>query len=63
MEERLLEIDFTLQSILLKNSNQKKTTYVGTIMPNRKGPPVALKTFKGREVLSSEFMWKTIAQL
>ena len=28
------------------------------IMPNRKGLPVALKTAKGREVLSSEFMWK-----
>ena len=27
-------------------------------MPNRKGLPVALKTAKGREVLSSEFMWK-----
>ena len=42
---------------------QKKTTYVGTIIPNRKGLPVALKTAKGREVLSSEFMWKLIAQL
>ena len=37
---------------------QKKTTYVGEIMPKRKGLPVALKTAKGREVLSSEFMWK-----
>ena len=27
-------------------------------MPNREGLPVALKTAKGREVLSSEFMWK-----
>ena len=27
-------------------------------MPNRKGLPVALKTAKGREVLSSESMWK-----
>ena len=27
-------------------------------MPNRKGLPVALKTAKGREALSSEFMWK-----
>ena len=37
---------------------QKKTTYFGTITPNRKSLPVALKTVKGREVLSSEFMWK-----
>ena len=27
-------------------------------MPNREGLPVALKTAKGQEVLSSEFMWK-----
>ena len=27
-------------------------------MLNREGLPVALKTAKGREVLSSEFMWK-----
>ena len=27
-------------------------------MPNRKGLPVALNTAKGREVLSSEFIWK-----
>ena len=37
---------------------QKKKSYIGTIMPNRKGLPVALKTAKGREVLSSESMWK-----
>ena len=35
-----------------------KKQYIGTIMPNRNGLPVALKTAKGREVLSSEFMWK-----
>ena len=28
-------------------------------MPNRKGFPVAQKTDKGREVLSSEFLWKS----
>ena len=37
---------------------QKKRSYVGTIMPNRIGLPVLLKTAKRREVLSSEFMWK-----
>ena len=37
---------------------QKKTAYVRTIMPNRKVLPVALKTAKGREVLSSGFTWK-----
>ena len=42
---------------------QKKTTYVGTIMPNRKDHPVALKTAKGREVLSSNLHGKIIAQL
>ena len=42
----------------MKNSTRKKTTYVGTIIPNRKGLPIALKTAKGSEVLSSEFMWK-----
>ena len=35
---------------------QKK--YVGIMMPNRKDPPVALKTAEEREVLSSEFMCK-----
>ena len=37
---------------------QKKVTYVRKIMPNRKGPPFVLKTSKGQEVLSLEFMWK-----
>ena len=27
-------------------------------MPNKKGLPVALKTAKGRQVLSLEFIWK-----
>ena len=42
----------------VKELYQKKTTYVGTTMPIRKDHPVALKTAKGREVLSSEFTWK-----
>ena len=33
-------------------------TYVGTIMSNKKGLPVALKTGKGQELLSSEFVRK-----
>ena len=37
---------------------QKKATYVRKIMPNRKGPPFVLKTSKGQEELSLEFMWK-----
>ena len=41
----------------VKELYQKKQ-YIGTIMPNTKGLPVALKTAKGRKVLSSEFMWK-----
>ena len=54
---KLLEIEFTVQSILLKYST-RKNNHVGTIMSNRKGLSVTLKTDKGREVLSSEFMWK-----
>ena len=43
--------------ILLKNCIREKQ-HVGTIIPNRKGLSIALKTAKGRQVLSSEFMWK-----
>lgn len=35
---------------------RNKTTYIGTIIPNRKGLPVALKTAKEQEDLSSKFM-------
>ena len=48
-----------MRSTLLCNQYKKeKKTYVGKIIPNRKGLPVALKSAKGQEVLSSEFMWK-----
>ena len=42
---------------------KKKTRYIGTIIPNRKGLQVALKREKGCQVLSLEFKWKKIAQL
>ena len=35
---------------------RSKTTYIRTIIPNRKGLPVTLKTAKEQEALSSKFM-------
>ena len=37
---------------------KNKITYVGTTVPSRKDLQIVLKTAKGRQVLSSEFMWK-----
>ena len=37
---------------------EKRVTYVGTIMPNRAGLPLQLKTVKDRDIESSLFMWK-----
>ena len=35
---------------------KNKITYVGTTVPSRKDLQIVLKTAKGRQVLSSEFM-------
>ena len=43
--------------------NIVEETYVGTIMPNKKGLPVALKTGKEQELLSSEFVRKNNSQV
>ena len=37
---------------------KNKTTYVGTIMSNRKQMPQDFKISKGREILSTKFLWK-----
>ena len=42
---------------------EKKNNLCCNKIPTREGLPVALKTAKERQVLFSEFMWKTIAPL
>ena len=43
---------------IIEELYKNEVTYVGTIMKNRKGLPTSVKCVKGRELLSSEYIWK-----